>query len=327
MRENHDWRGKGCVATTLAVIGVLVLESCNLGGESSTAGIVWTKQTSGVSTLLSGVASSGSMHVAVGENVLSSSDGINWHQRDSGLASSSVNLVKVIWADKQFVAVGYRGTIITSPDGITWTVRHRDPLSDSHLYDVAWSGSKFVAVGFRSGFWESLDGVSWSKVHDLELESTLFGITWTGKQFVAVGGKGSRLSYDALVLTSLDGASWLHHPVVAQCWNSSGCFPLKDAAWTGSKLVAVGNHGLITSSDGGVSWELVISIPNVGISSVAWSGSKLVTVGGGGKIMTSSDGSSWTEQSSGTAKHLLDVIWTGKMYIAVGSDGIILTSE
>ena len=44
-----------------------------------------------------------------------------------------------------FVAVGASGTILTSPDGITWTARTSG--TTNILYGVTWSGTQFVAVG------------------------------------------------------------------------------------------------------------------------------------------------------------------------------------
>jgi hypothetical protein len=45
----------------------------------------------------------------------------------------------------QFAAVGLNGTIVTSPDGITWTARASGTAND--LRGIAWSGTQFAAVG------------------------------------------------------------------------------------------------------------------------------------------------------------------------------------
>ncbi|TMH41738.1 MAG: hypothetical protein E6H56_06985 [Betaproteobacteria bacterium] len=48
----------------------------------------------------------------------------------------------------EFVAVGgasNSGTILTSPDGVTWTQRASGTVNT--LSGVAWSGTKLVAVG------------------------------------------------------------------------------------------------------------------------------------------------------------------------------------
>ena len=73
-----------------------------------------------------------------------------WTARASG---TSDYLFSITWSGTQYVAVGGnnytssppRGTIVTSPDGITWTPSTKDV--PGNLNCVVWSGSKFVAVG------------------------------------------------------------------------------------------------------------------------------------------------------------------------------------
>jgi hypothetical protein len=60
------------------------------------------------------------------------------------------------------VAVGDGGTIVTSTDGITWTVRTSGTASD--LCTVKWisSISKWVAAGDDSSFFISSNGITWA---------------------------------------------------------------------------------------------------------------------------------------------------------------------
>lgn len=72
------------------------------------------------------------------------------------------NLSGVVWSGSQFVAVGYAGTIVTSPDGHTWTTQTSGTSND--LSGVAWSGSRseFVAVGKAGTILTSPDGSTWT---------------------------------------------------------------------------------------------------------------------------------------------------------------------
>jgi hypothetical protein len=45
--------------------------------------------------------------------------------------------------------VGSSGTILTSPDGITWTSRASG--TTDYLFGIAWSGTKFAVVGGYGG--------------------------------------------------------------------------------------------------------------------------------------------------------------------------------
>ncbi|WP_201376257.1 hypothetical protein [Ktedonobacter robiniae] len=78
--------------------------------------------------------------------ILTLSDGLAWADHSLALPSISPRqLDAVTWSGSQFVAVGFKGTLITSPDGKTWTARIIGTVSA--LINVVWSGSRFVAVG------------------------------------------------------------------------------------------------------------------------------------------------------------------------------------
>lgn len=94
--------------------------------------------------------------------------------------------------------------------------------------------------------------------------------------------------------------------------------------WSGSKFVAVGHAGTISTSSDGVSWSTQ-SLANVNnLYGVTWGGGQFIAVGVQGTILRSFDGQSWTEPSSGTTEDLVNVIWNGSKYVAVGST--VLTS-
>lgn len=92
----------------------------------------------------------------------------------------------------------------------------------------------------------------------------------------------------------------------------------------GSKLVAVGGHGLIATSSDGVTW----TTQNLGISdlrAVAWSapGAKFMAVGDNSAAYTSPDGITWTAKPALGADSLVSVVWTGNAFVAVGSTGTV----
>ena len=75
---------------------------------------------------------------------LTSTDGLNWSVRTAVLPGF---LYSVTWGADRFVAVGSRGTIASSQDGVTWT--DESVAEDTWMWftDVVWSGERFVAVG------------------------------------------------------------------------------------------------------------------------------------------------------------------------------------
>ena len=105
----------------------------------------------------------------------------------------SQHLNAITWSGSQFVAVG--DTILTSPDGHTWTAQN---TGSSDLFKgVAGSGSQFVAVG--DSIVTSPDGHTWTS-QSASTSSELYAVAGSGSQFVAVG-------YSS-ILTSPDGQSW-----------------------------------------------------------------------------------------------------------------------
>jgi hypothetical protein len=147
---------------------------------TSSDGILWTKRTSGTPIALWGVVWNGTQFLAVGNGVmltsldgiswtkrditetlraitwgadkfvavgdsgtiLTSSDGLLWISRASGIGSS---LYSITWNGSEFVSVGSGGTILVSADGVSWT--SRPSLTSASLSGVAWSGAQYVAVG------------------------------------------------------------------------------------------------------------------------------------------------------------------------------------
>jgi hypothetical protein len=71
-----------------------------------------------------------------------------------------------VWQRNTFVAVGANGTILTSPDGGTWTLRASLPTNS--LYGAAYGNGTFVAVGYRGAILTSPDRVAWTQETTVE---------------------------------------------------------------------------------------------------------------------------------------------------------------
>jgi hypothetical protein len=102
------------------------------------------------------------------------------------------NLTCVAPGNGTFVAVGYTGTIIHSPDGVNWSnVTIGRPFT---LHSVAFGNNLFVAVGIQVVL-TSTNGATWAiqTMDDVgQIESVAFG----NGIFVAV-------SYDGFILTAM----------------------------------------------------------------------------------------------------------------------------
>jgi photosystem II stability/assembly factor-like uncharacterized protein len=262
------------------------------------------------------------------------------------------NLNSIVWAGTQYVAVGVAGTIVTSPDGVTWTVRQSN--TSVTLYGVAWTGSQLVAVGQAGTILTSSNGgTSWNSQSSGGVTGALYSVAYSGSLLVAVGQAG-------VLVTSPNGTTWtvVNHGQTTQglhavIWSSTmsrfvvvgassaGLTSTDGATWSSvntgggtmnavvqvaSEFLAVGASGVVRGSTDGTTW---FSRGTAGTSAelkAVVSGSRLVAVGAGGIIRHSTDALSWSTSSSGTTQALNSVATSGSGYVAVGVAGTVLNS-
>lgn len=178
---------------------------------TSSNGNTWSSQTlytanpniTGVladsNTTLRGVAMGNGVIVAVGYNgdgtgthgaiLTSVDDGLTWtSQTDNAWGY----LYSVAYGNGLFVAVGINGIILTSPDGVNWTVQ---PASGSLFTDtlngISYIEGEFIATGHGGKIWTSTDGVTWSK--EFYTSVPLNGIAYGDGLYVTVGDSGKVL--------------------------------------------------------------------------------------------------------------------------------------
>jgi hypothetical protein len=107
------------------------------------------------------------------------------------------SLYAVTYGNNTFVAVGSGGTILTSPDGVTWTARTSGTYNP--LSSVTYGNGTFVAVGgspYYSGsgtILTSPDGANWT-AQTSSTSIPLYGVTYGNNTFVAVGDRGAILT-------------------------------------------------------------------------------------------------------------------------------------
>lgn len=201
---------------------------------SSDLGVSWTPSAAAPISgkLLNGVTWSGTQFVAVGNGaILTSPDGLTWTARAPGTAAA---LRSVVWTGSRYVAVG--DVTLTSLDGNQWT---QEADGGTSWTGIAWSGSKLVEVGSTGGVRTSPDGTTWTS--EPAQAMPLNAVIWTGTQWVAVGGIGP-LASPGYVITSPDGRTWTSRTIGAIGTTFGLSQTLFGVAWSGTTLVAVGDH-------------------------------------------------------------------------------------
>lgn len=224
----------------------------------------------------------------------------------------------IAWSGSQFVAVGNYGAVLTSPDGLTWTIR--DAGTDANLYGIVWNGSQFFAVGTQGTIISSSDAVVWS-VQTIGASYTFYSIVWNGSQFVAVGQREAG-DFGGFSATSSDGEIW-----TVQDHTQAGGWAWNDVAWNGSQFAAVQHPSFIHTSTDGLAWTTTdLSADNPNFGSIESDGSRFVAVGFGVVYTSDDDGATWPQQISGSRIRGSDLIWDGSQFMAVDGFSSIFTS-
>lgn len=205
-----------------------------------------------------------------------------------------------------FVAVGTSGTIVTSPDGITWTTRTSGTTND--LWGCVYTGTQFVAVGKLSTVLTSPDGITWTTRTLPSPLLNLIGVAWGNGQIIVVGESGA-------CRTSPDGITWTIR--------SPGFTLGYSAARNSSLTVVVGGNAsyqtAIRTSPDLVTWTTRSAPTTSMLYSIIWTGTLFIATGGSGACITSPDGITWTFRGSGTlAGNIWATTFDGTQYIAVG---------
>jgi hypothetical protein len=232
----------------------------------------------------------------------------------------------VTYGNGRFVAVG-DGVILTSPDGVTWTKRGSGTYV---LYGVTYGNGRFVAVGGNGVILTSPDGVTWT-VGASGTDDLLLAVTYGNGLFVAVGiriGDRDGPGIAGAILTSADGVTWTVRP----SWRGNY---LQGVNYVNGLFIAVGgfSYGLspiLTSADG-VTWTLRWHDRPSPLHDVTYGNGRFVAVGDWGMSVTSADGVTWRmEGFSGIHGH--GVTYGNGLFVAVGSTtvesaGAIVTSS
>ncbi len=259
------------------------------------------------------------------------------------LPSASDNSIRpwlwdVISASNIYVAVGDRGTVMSSANGVSWNLELvPNAVTNSIFLGVGGTTNMLVAVGDRGSLIYSPNtltnitilitngggvlvtnqtsstlGLFWYPVSPRPTTNDLQGVCASTNLFVATGDNGA-------VLTSPDGTNWMTRPAV------TGEFLSSVTAWPGG-FVATGDNGAIITSANGMAWIARAPVTTNWLYRVRHLASRLIAVGQNGTILTSPDGVTWTPRASGTTKFLYGLAQIEGTVFVTGGGGVVLTS-
>ncbi|MCF0072773.1 T9SS type A sorting domain-containing protein [Dyadobacter sp. CY261] len=314
-------------AGTFVAVGTL---GCRL---TSTNGIDWTNRSDAQQYSINDVVYGNGLFATVGENGIlktSNDHGATWTARVSGTTNTLLGIA--INKFGRFVAVGIKGTIISSVVGNVWSSHQ---LADQTLILKAIasnpnSGKFVVMIQNRNKILTSPDGVSWNNpLISTAIDQSLFGVRYLQNQFLATGAGCMFRS------SNNDGVSWTSATI--NYWK----FQTGGSAYGNGRLVLVGgtNNGefygtqrnLIVTTTDGVTYKPSETIHlNSGakfFTSVTFGNGLFVAVGTDAIIQTSTDGLKWSYSRVEFGQELNSVAYGGGKFVAVGENGLILYSS
>ncbi|HOX02929.1 MAG TPA: hypothetical protein P5555_10875 [Candidatus Paceibacterota bacterium] len=222
------------------------------------------------------------------------------------------------------VAVGDRGAIYASGDGIQWQ-RQTAPFND-WLRGVAFGNHLFVAVGEDGSMASSTDGRSWWAL-TRRVATHLNRVSWLGDRFWAVGDAG-------VVLTSTTGSSWTALGGVGITNNLHAVAGDSTVRWL------IGDGGLWRGERSGAQYvwssetsaSKTMPAPAWTYYSALWDGGNILAGGRTGMLVAGGRASAWADfdwltLSDSVYAWLWDVIRRDGRYVAVGDKAVVQTSD
>ena len=274
-----------------------------------------------------------------------------WTEQTSGTGN---NLSDVTYGQGLYVAVGQSSTILTSPDGVTWTSRSA-PTSMPLIDDIAFANGVFVACGLATNpIIYSADGITWSigsgpspatakgvaygnskwvvVASGAVYISTNNGVSWTTTISIAALNNVTSLSFangyfiastsTPTLVRSSDGLTWTDV-------TPSGAGQFVDITFARPYYVALDVTGQIFLSEDGTSWTKTRDADGDTWKTITSGDGMMVAVAsssGGDNVITSINGTEWIRRSG-----IPNYAWNGSgfgngLFVAVGDSGKIMTS-
>lgn len=212
--ESWTQQTSGVTATLNSVCygnGIYVAVGSNGVILTSLDAIIWTQQTAvgnshPIVRFINGIFMLGwggdNTYYAI---IWTSIDGVTWTKYLIKTKSNYAAIHNFCYGNGMYVAVGGRGTILTSPTGTNWTQQTSGITND--LYGVCYGNGTYVAVGANGVVLTSGDGVTWT-YSDLNYNITgLYDICFAEGQFIAVGYYNVS-PYESYILKSTDAINW-----------------------------------------------------------------------------------------------------------------------
>jgi hypothetical protein len=212
-----------------------------------------------------------------------------------------------------YVAVGEAGSLLSSVDGWSWTVRSSGVLFD--LYCVASDPPQnaFIAAG-QQGTVTLGDGVNWTAI-----------TSPTEQDLLAVAGASDLNNHGTFALGGTSGLFICLDDVYVSSWHEQSSWSsanIRGLCHLDGEFLGVGDHGMIGC---GLIWFHRLSNTTSNLNAAAYGGGRYVVVGDGGSITTSVDAQTWTPATAGSQTLNWITYGVGR-FVAVGNGFVVAVS-
>ena len=197
---------------------------------------------------------------ALGTQLLTSTDGLNWTERISQ-REGGMRLTSAAGGPGQTVVIGDEGLIFVTTDGATFT--QVGGGTRNNLRSLVYANNRFTLVGNDGVIWNSTDGINFAEVAS-PTTNNLRAISFGNGTYVVVGDAGT-------VLTSRDAVAWQSLSIVTN--------DLYGITFANGHFTVVGDLGRVLVSTNAANWALTTVNPGERLQGIAYGAGRYVTTG------------------------------------------------
>ena len=223
-------------------------------------------------------------------------------QANGGCWFNKVGLWIVVGADNSG-----KHNIITSPDGLKWTLGGSGGFGNFGAWNAAANSEMCIAGGYGGRMSYTTDGINWQPIESI-FSLSCSSIVWRG-MWVASGTGDNCLGY------SKDGITWTP--------TGNGIFTNTQKVDSNGKMwIATGNgpNSLAYSLDG-MNWIGLGTDIFTSATTIAWNGRMWLAIGSGpNTVAYSYDGISWIGIPSSLGFPPTCLAWFNEMWVVLGED-------
>jgi photosystem II stability/assembly factor-like uncharacterized protein len=293
---------------------ILALDDSS-GVLASDDGETWTRILENENPDFRSVAYRDGIYVALanGDLLFRSVDGVNWTLAEDA-SGINANFAGVAALDVGFVAVGGRGEVATSPDGLSWNTGTF--LDFTYIIREVSVANGILFAGSDSGtIYHTSDGVNWTETDTgagSGNQNRIEQVSYFNETYFAAGGNGTLASSPDLV-------NWTLTPLGTEA-------VMEKLLYFNNRYIMIPVSGSrVLFSDDLVTWTDDRLVPIIRAGGAWIYDGRIVIAGNVGSMYTSEDGATFTEHLI-PASTFREIVFDGEQYVAVGPAGVIATT-